>query len=182
MLVYTPSKHDPNRCWCNAGPLSATQAQHQTSTGSTPRVCWAAFNPANTKHLYNICTMRRRRWAGVVQMLYKCFVFAGNSSWSGGDYKPTPTQCMLNVGPASTVLASRHSVLMRTSFVTICNRLRPFAIVCDGLQPFAIVCDRLRPFAVVCDGLQPFAIVCDRLRSFATNCDHLRRFVTICDR
>ena len=32
------------------------------------------------KHLYNICTMldqRRRRWAGVAQMLYKCFVFAG---------------------------------------------------------------------------------------------------------
>ena len=36
--------------------------------------------PANTKHLYNICTMldqRKRRWADVVQMLYKCFVFAG---------------------------------------------------------------------------------------------------------
>ena len=36
--------------------------------------------PANTKYLYNICTMldqRRRRWADVVQMLYRCFVFAG---------------------------------------------------------------------------------------------------------
>ena len=35
---------------------------------------------ASTKHLYNIYTMldqRRRRLAGVVQMLYKCFVFAG---------------------------------------------------------------------------------------------------------
>ena len=35
--------------------------------------------PANTKHLYDICTMldqRRRRLADVVQMLYKCFVFA----------------------------------------------------------------------------------------------------------
>ena len=34
--------------------------------------------------LYMICTMvdqRRRRWAGVVQMLYKCFVFAGMQSW-----------------------------------------------------------------------------------------------------
>ena len=33
--------------------------------------------PANTKHLYNICTMlvqRRRRWAGVLQMLYKLFI------------------------------------------------------------------------------------------------------------
>ena len=30
-------------------------------------------------YLYNICTMsdqRRRRWVDVVQMLYKCFVFA----------------------------------------------------------------------------------------------------------
>ena len=37
-------------------------------------------NPVNTKHLHNICTMlgqRRRRWADVVQMLYKCFVFTG---------------------------------------------------------------------------------------------------------
>ena len=32
--------------------------------------------------LYNICIMldqRRRRWADVVQMLYKCFVFAGTA-------------------------------------------------------------------------------------------------------
>ena len=38
------------------------------------------FDPVNTKHLYNICKMldqRRRRWADVVQMLYKCFVFTG---------------------------------------------------------------------------------------------------------
>ena len=136
--------------------------QHQTSTGSTPRVCWAAFNPA--KQTQNIC----------------------------GDYKPTPTQCLLNVGPASPVLASRHSVLKSTLLVTICNRLRPFAIVCDGLQPFATVCDRLRPFAVLCDGLRPFAIVCDHLRTFAIACDRLRPFAiirdylrslaTICDR
>ena len=36
--------------------------------------------PANTKHLYNICTtsaQRLRRWSNIVQMLYKCFVFAG---------------------------------------------------------------------------------------------------------
>ena len=36
--------------------------------------------PENKKHLYNICTMldqRRRRWDDVVQMLYRCFVFAG---------------------------------------------------------------------------------------------------------
>ena len=35
--------------------------------------------PVNTIHLYNICTMldqRQRRWADVVQMLFKSFVFA----------------------------------------------------------------------------------------------------------
>ena len=36
---------------------------------------------ANTKHLYNICTTPAqcpRRWPNIVQMLYKCFVFAGS--------------------------------------------------------------------------------------------------------
>ena len=54
-----------------------------------PHACWTAFNPVNTKHLYNICTMlnqRRRRCADAVQMLYKCFVLSGNSSWSGIAY------------------------------------------------------------------------------------------------
>ena len=35
---------------------------------------------ANTKHLFNICTTSTqclRRWSSIVQMLYKCFVFAG---------------------------------------------------------------------------------------------------------
>ena len=37
-----------------------------------------SYIPVNTKDLYHICTMldqRRRRWAGVVQMLYKCLMF-----------------------------------------------------------------------------------------------------------
>ena len=33
------------------------------------------------------------------------------SGSDGGEYKPTPTQCLLNVGPASPVLASIHSTL-----------------------------------------------------------------------
>ena len=36
--------------------------------------------PANTKHFHTICTtssQRLRRWSNIVQMLYKCFVFAG---------------------------------------------------------------------------------------------------------
>ena len=42
----------------------------------------------NTKHLYNIWTMldqRGRRLAVVVQMLYKCFVFAGFMSTAFSD-------------------------------------------------------------------------------------------------
>ena len=55
-----------------------------TTVGPPPgsyRYTWHE-NPANTKHLYNICTMLgqpRRRWTYVVQILYKCFVFAGKS-------------------------------------------------------------------------------------------------------
>ena len=33
--------------------------------------------PANTKHLYNICTTSAQHWSNIVQMVYKCFVFAG---------------------------------------------------------------------------------------------------------
>ena len=65
----------------NAGPSSETLAQHQTSTVSTPRVCWEL------------------RSAGLVLL-----------NTAGDDYKLTPTQCLLNVGPASSVLSSIHSV------------------------------------------------------------------------
>ena len=33
---------------------------------------------------------------------------------AGGDYKPTLTQCLLNVGPASLVLVCIHSALVGT--------------------------------------------------------------------
>ena len=39
----------------------------------------AGLYPETTKHLYNICRkvdQRRRRLEDIVQMLYKCFVFA----------------------------------------------------------------------------------------------------------
>ena len=39
---------------------------------------------------------------------------------AGDDYKLTPTQCLLNVGPASSVLSSIHSVLVSTSCWCIC--------------------------------------------------------------
>ena len=41
--VNTPSKHETlTQCWSNSGPPSATFAQPKNSTGSTPRVFWAA--------------------------------------------------------------------------------------------------------------------------------------------
>ena len=62
--------------------------------------------PANTKHLYNICTMsaqRLRRWSNIVRMLYKRFVFAG--IWL---YHP--------LIEADVLLASSPSVSDRMSF------------------------------------------------------------------
>ena len=59
VLVRNTCQHSQQtRRWPNAGPMLAHNlralAQHQTSTGSTPRVCWAAFNPVNTKHYCSV--------------------------------------------------------------------------------------------------------------------------------
>ena len=53
----------------------AWKAAVLTTTLGPPPI-YVRTDPANTKLLYNICTMvdqRRRRWDDVVQMLYKCF-------------------------------------------------------------------------------------------------------------
>ena len=76
----------------NVGPTSSPLVQHCTNviqmftgesffTSGHCLVSYLSYStlPANTTHLYNICTMwdqRRRCWADVVQMLYKCFVFS----------------------------------------------------------------------------------------------------------
>ena len=39
---HSQQTRDVDQCWTKSGPLSATLAQHKTTTGSTPRVCWAA--------------------------------------------------------------------------------------------------------------------------------------------
>ena len=57
-LSTLPANTTLIQCWFNAGQPSATLAQHQTSTGSTPRVCWAACwrpvqadtDPMSVKH------------------------------------------------------------------------------------------------------------------------------------
>ena len=42
---------------------------------------WTAYHciriPENTKHVYNLRKMSHQRWTDAVQMLCKCFVFAG---------------------------------------------------------------------------------------------------------
>ena len=68
------------QCWatvCNASPTFHLK-QHQFNV--LYFMCIQHGFPANTKHLYNICTtsaQRLRRWSNIVQMVYKCFVFAG---------------------------------------------------------------------------------------------------------
>ena len=45
------------------------------------------YRITNTNHLCNICTtmtQRLRRWSNIVQIVYKCFVFAGYSDYQGG--------------------------------------------------------------------------------------------------
>ena len=80
------------------GPLIAARTPPRTTKG----FIWNNI-PVNTKHLCNICTMsvqRRRRWADVVRMLYKCFVFAEIPCVCGSPWTPT-----------STVQQSKHPTL-----------------------------------------------------------------------
>ena len=56
------------------------------------------------KHDVDPMLAHRLRWAGLVLL-----------NTADNDYKPTPTQCLLNVGPASPVLDSIHLVLVSTS-------------------------------------------------------------------
>ena len=81
-LYWLPLKCGPTWNYLSIGiyrlfcKVYATIQRHKTVIA----YCWFCSIPANTKHLYDICIMlvqRRRRWGDVVQMLHKCFVFAG---------------------------------------------------------------------------------------------------------
>ena len=48
----------------------------------------------------------------VESMLVQCWPTVLVVYTAGGEYKSTPTQCLSNVGPASSVLASIHSALV----------------------------------------------------------------------
>ena len=91
-----------------SGFLSRFGAKHlSTLTANTTLTqCWPTIcdaGPASNQHWLNASCWELRS-AGLVLL-----------NTAGDDYKPTPTQCLLNVGPASPVLASIHSVLVSTS-------------------------------------------------------------------
>ena len=96
------------QCWCNASPLSAMLAQHQTSTGSMSSVCWVAFNSTWSDSAY--CWQPVQ--ADTDPMSVKCW-----ASVAGADQYPfSPSQyfilaglrahsihqCHLNVGQRRT--------------------------------------------------------------------------------
>ena len=66
-------------CWLRLVLMTETW-QYDSLVSGTGAMLARDLIPANTKHLFTICAMldqRRRRWADVVRMLYKCFVLAG---------------------------------------------------------------------------------------------------------
>ena len=85
-LVNTPSKHKTlTQCWSNAGPPSEMLVQHQTSTGSTSRVCWGAFNSSWSGSTY--CW--RRLQTDTNPMFVKCLASvagAGQYPFSSSQY------------------------------------------------------------------------------------------------
>ena len=64
----------------------------------------------STQCRFNV-THRRRLWPSTIQHWTVLPVGSGVST----EYKLTPSQCLLNVGPASPVLSSIHSALVSTS-------------------------------------------------------------------
>ena len=75
-------------------------------------LCGLSTLPANMRRRPNtgqILTHYLRRWPSIKPALGQRIVFAGLQVWQ---CKPTPTQCLLNVGLASAVLASINSTLV----------------------------------------------------------------------
>ena len=104
------------RRWPNAGPMLAHRLQCRPSSKPTlvqhfvfdglwvwqciPKVTWEIVGLKLSQHC--------RRWTNIEPTLAQYIELAGHA---GVEYKPTPTQCLLNVGPAWPMLASIHSVL-----------------------------------------------------------------------
>ena len=69
-------------------------AQHQTITGSTPRVCWAAFNIAASLVLQSYCW--RRLQADTDPLSVKCWASVAGA----GQYPFSPSQYFMLEVPA----------------------------------------------------------------------------------
>ena len=81
---YLPGHHKAWGTSCTSycpGDTNIVTTDAQLHNYNIPIVrLWLSTPLVNTKYLYSICTMlaqRRRRLADVVQVVYKCFVFAG---------------------------------------------------------------------------------------------------------
>ena len=85
---------------------AACQHSQQTRyTGPMLVQCWPT-----------VCALR----SSIKPALVQRFVFAGLRAGllvvtACGEYKPTPNQCLVNVGPASSVLGSIHSAPVSTT-------------------------------------------------------------------
>ena len=105
---------EPHQC---AKQNVACQHSQQTRDVEPMLVqCWPTVcnsSPTSNQHWFDaLCLLVLRsiaRWSGSAYITSLVVITAG------GEYKPTPTQCLLIVRPASPVLASIHSVLVSTS-------------------------------------------------------------------
>ena len=79
--------------------------------------CGLSTLPANTRSWPNVVPILAHRRSNQHWFSASCWLIAVRLVvlTAGGDYKPTPIQCLLNVGPASPVLASIHSALVGIS-------------------------------------------------------------------
>ena len=82
---------------CSLGSRNLSTDAEQLSFRNIQKL--GSQQPANTKHLYTICTksaQRLRRWSNIVQMLYKCFVFTGQ--WPCRGHSPSQRERFTSMG------------------------------------------------------------------------------------
>ena len=96
------SQQTRDQCWSNSGPPTATLAQHKTSTGSMPRVCWLRVwqcKPTPTQCLLNV-------WPAspVLTNIHSTVVSRPTSCWLYYRHY-TLNKNWVNVGPPSVMLA-----------------------------------------------------------------------------
>ena len=119
MRRLLPSKQEMlTQCVCYAVPPSPTLAHHYFNIDSACCVCWVSgpvsaaespttLCPANTTRYPNSGSTLLPIWPATIQHWAVLSASVGLST----EYKLTPTQYLLNAGPAWPVLASIHSAL-----------------------------------------------------------------------